>query len=64
MNHFLTFQSENQVEFKNLILAAFAVHWDTLNTDKNPDLNGISHSYADAFFWLHGKIKNRRVDAL
>lgn len=56
---FLPFQPENQVEVRNLILTGLAEHWGTLNPNRNPDLNDISHSYADAYFlvaWKNGKI--------
>lgn len=55
----LPFHSENQVEVKNLILAGLTEHWGMLDPNKNPDLNDISSTYADAVFlvaWRQDKI--------
>ncbi len=44
------FQPEDQEEVKTLILSGLADHWGTLDPTKNPDLNNIARSYADAIF--------------
>lgn len=53
------FQPEDQEEVKTLILSGLVDHWGTLDPTKNPDLNNIARSYADAIFlvaWLDGRI--------
>ena len=55
----LSFQPENQAEVKNLILAGLAEHWGTIDPSKNPDLNDICSTYANAIFlvaWLQDRI--------
>jgi len=55
----LSFQPENQAEVKNLILAGLAEHWGTIDPSKNPDLNDICSTYANAIFlvaWLQNRI--------
>ena len=55
----LPFQPENQAEVKNLILAGLAEHWGTIDPSKNPDLNDICSTYANAIFlvaWLQDRI--------
>jgi putative acetyltransferase len=55
----LPYQSEYQVEVKNLVLAGLAEHWGTLDPTKNPDLNDISHAYANGIFlvaWQNNQI--------
>jgi len=55
----LPFQPENQAEVKNLVLTGLAEHWDTLDPSKNPDLDNISLTYANAVFlvaWQNNKI--------
>jgi len=47
---FRPFQPEDQDEVKNLILSGLVDHWGKLDPTKNPDLNNIAHSYADAIF--------------
>lgn len=44
------FQPEDQEEVKALILSGLVDHWGTLDPTKNPDLNDIARSYADAVF--------------
>ncbi|HAE58031.1 MAG TPA: GNAT family N-acetyltransferase [Anaerolineae bacterium] len=64
MNHsqditILPFRSENQTEVRNLVLAGLAEHWGKLDPDKNPDLDDIALTYADAVFlvaWQDDKI--------
>ena len=46
----LPFKPENQAEVKNLILAGLAEHWGTIDPSKNPDLDDISSTYANAVF--------------
>ncbi|MCJ7432738.1 MAG: GNAT family N-acetyltransferase [Anaerolineales bacterium] len=46
----LPFQPENQIEVENLILAGLAEHWGTIDPTKNPDLDDISSTYANAVF--------------
>ena len=46
----MLFQSENQVETRNLILAGLAEHWGMLDPGKNHDLDDISSTYANAVF--------------
>jgi GNAT superfamily N-acetyltransferase len=55
----LPFQSEYQSEVKKLILAGLAEHWGILDPSKNPDLQDIGFSYANAVFlvaWQNKKI--------
>lgn len=56
----LPFQPEYQAEVKNLILAGLAEHWGQLDPTKNPDLNDIGLSYANAVF-LVARQNNRIV---
>jgi ribosomal protein S18 acetylase RimI-like enzyme len=44
------FQPEDQEEVKALILSGLVDHWGMLDPTKNPDLNDIARSYADAVF--------------
>ena len=46
----LPFQTENQGAVKNLILNGLEEHWGQLDPHKNPDLNDISATYANACF--------------
>ena len=46
----LPFQPEDQSEVKKLILAGLKEHWGVLDPTKNPDLNDISLTYAEAIF--------------
>ncbi len=53
------FQPENQAEVKQLVLAGLAEHWGEIDPDKNPDLNDIGSTYANATFlvaWLDDHI--------
>lgn len=53
------FQPENQADVKRLILAGLTEHWGQLDSTKNPDLNDIGATYAQATFlvaWWHGTI--------
>ena len=53
------FRPENQAQVKSLILAGLGEHWGTVDPSKNPDLNDISSTYANATFlvaWLQDKI--------
>ena len=53
------FQPEDQAEVKRLILAGLTEHWGQLDPTKNPDLNDIGATYAQATFlvaWWHGTI--------
>ena len=55
----LPFQPENQAEVKNLVLTGLTEHWGTLDPSKNPDLNDIGSTYANAVFlvaWQDKKI--------
>ena len=55
----LPFQPENQAEVKNLVLTGLTEHWCTLDPSKNPDLNDIGLTYANAVFlvaWQDKKI--------
>jgi GNAT superfamily N-acetyltransferase len=55
----LPFQPEYQSEVKNLILAGLAEHWGTRDPTKNPDLDNIGFTYANAIFlvaWQNSKI--------
>jgi len=55
----LPFQPEDQTEVKNLVLAGLSEHWGTLDPSKNPDLNDIGLTYANAVFliaWQDKKI--------
>ena len=56
----LFFQPENQAEVKNLVLAGLSEHWGTLDLSKNPDLNDIALTYAQATFLVAWQ-KNRIV---
>ena len=44
------FKPEDQDAAKELILAGMQEHWGQLDATKNPDLNDIARSYADATF--------------
>lgn len=44
------FQPADQTEVRELILAGLAGHWGTLDPARNPDLNDIARSYAEAVF--------------
>ena len=46
----LPFQPEDQSEVKKLILAGLKEHWGVLDPTKNPDLNDIGLTYAEAIF--------------
>ena len=48
----LPFQPEDQTEAKNLVLAGLSEHWGTLDPGKNPDLNDIGLTYANAVFLI------------
>jgi len=53
------FQSEDQLEVRQLILAGLAEHWVGLDPSLNPDLDDIQNAYANAFFLValqNGKI--------
>ncbi len=53
------FRPEDQQPAKALILAGLEEHWGVLDEGKNPDLNDIASSYADAVFlvaWQDGEI--------
>ena len=53
------FRPEDQAQVKSLILAGLGEHWGTLDPSKNPDLNDIRSTYANATFlvaWLDDKI--------
>jgi putative acetyltransferase len=55
----LAFQAEDQAAVKDLILAGLVEHYGFLDPTKNPDLNDIAITYADATFlvaWLDGEI--------
>jgi len=55
----LPFQPEYQSEVMDLILDGLAGHWGTLDPSKNPDLQDIGFSYANAVFlvaWQNNKI--------
>lgn len=55
----LPFQPADQPAVKALILSGLAEHWGALDPSKNPDLNDIALSYADAYFlvaWQEGHI--------
>jgi GNAT superfamily N-acetyltransferase len=55
----LPFQPEDQAEVKELILAGLAEHWGRIDPSKNPDLNDIHSSYANATFlvgWMGSRI--------
>ena len=59
MLRILPLQPENQDAIKALILDGLVEHWGTLDESKNPDLNDIATSYADATFliaWLDDEI--------
>ena len=47
---FAPFQSADQDEVKQLILAGLKEHWGEINPDLNPDLNHIQDSYKNAYF--------------
>jgi len=44
------FQPEHQDAAKRLILAGLKQHWGVLDPSKNPDLNDIGTTYANAIF--------------
>ncbi len=53
------FQPEHQTDVKRLILEGLTEHWGQLDATKNPDLNDIGATYAQATFlvaWWHGSI--------
>ncbi|MFZ6029482.1 MAG: GNAT family N-acetyltransferase [Chloroflexota bacterium] len=53
------FQPQDQNAAKALILAGLAEHWGFLDTTRNPDLNDIAASYAEAVFLvarINGKL--------
>ena len=55
----LPFQPEDQAEVKNLVLTGLSEHWGTLDPSRNPDLNDIGLTYANAVFlvaWQDKKI--------
>jgi ribosomal protein S18 acetylase RimI-like enzyme len=55
----LPFQPENQAEVKSLVLNGLTEHWGTLDPSKNPDLDDIGLTYANAVFlvaWQNNKI--------
>ena len=55
----LPFQPESQVAVKALILSGLKEHWGFLDESKNPDLDNIARSYANATFlvaWLDDEI--------
>ena len=55
----LPFRAEDQDQVKNLILAGLGEHWGFIDPTKNPDLNDISSSYANATFlvaWCESRI--------
>jgi putative acetyltransferase len=55
----LPFRPENQSEVKDLVLAGLAEHWGMLDPARNPDLDDIEHTYADAVFlvaWQKGRV--------
>lgn len=43
-------QLKYQSQARELILAGLAEHWDSLNPDKNPDLEDIGTTYSQAVF--------------
>ena len=53
------FQPEYQDEVKRLILSGLKDHWGELDPAKNPDLNDIGSTYANASFltaWMDGRL--------
>ncbi len=59
MLKFLPFQPADQAIVKALILDGLVEHWGTLDESKNPDLENIALSYAEATFlvaWLDDEI--------
>ena len=55
----LPFHPTNQASAKALILSGLEEHWGFLDESKNPDLDNIALSYADATFlaaWLNDEI--------
>lgn len=55
----LPFQPENQSAVKALILAGLEEHWGVLDLTKNPDLDEIALTYAQATFlvaWQNNEI--------
>ncbi len=53
------FHIDDQAEVKQLILDGLVEHWGFLDKTKNPDLNDIATSYAEAAFlvaWIDGCI--------
>ena len=53
------FRPEDQEPIKRLVLAGLEDHWGVLDPTKNPDLNDIASSYANATFltaWKDGKL--------
>jgi GNAT superfamily N-acetyltransferase len=54
------FQPQDQDEAKNLILQGLGEHWGFIDYTKNPDLDDIATTYADATF-LVAKAGNRII---
>lgn len=53
------FKPEDQVAVKNLVLSGLVEHWGVLDPTRNPDLDDIADSYANAVFlvaWLEDRI--------
>ena len=53
------FRPEDQEPIKRLVLAGLEDHWGVLDPTKNPDLNDIASSYANATFltaWKDGNL--------
>jgi GNAT superfamily N-acetyltransferase len=53
------FRPEDQFAVKNLILAGLEEHWGVLDPTRNPDLNDIEATYANALFlvaWQNDQI--------
>jgi GNAT superfamily N-acetyltransferase len=53
------FRPQDQAVARALILAGLVEHWGTLDPTKNPDLDDIAQSYADATFllvWQRGEL--------
>jgi ribosomal protein S18 acetylase RimI-like enzyme len=53
------FRPEDQAAAKGLILAGLEAHWGFLDPTKNPDLDDITSTYADATFllaWQGGEV--------
>lgn len=54
------FQPEDQAEVRALILAGLQEHWGVLDPRKNPDLQDIHTSYAEAVF-LVARMQSRII---